>query len=71
GDRWLPGAISDRRAREAHPVLQAVITLLSLPDSRFAREDVLALLGVPVLAARVYITGEGLRYPRPWGDESG
>ncbi len=53
GDRWLPWAISDRRARESHPVLQAFnITLLSLPDSRFASEDVLALLDVPVLAAR-------------------
>ncbi|MDR8300451.1 hypothetical protein FPK64_22775, partial [Acinetobacter baumannii] len=30
GDRWLPWAISDRRARESHPVLQAFITLLSL-----------------------------------------
>lgn len=59
GDRWLPWAISDRRARESHPVLQAFITLLSLPDSRFASEDVLALLDVPVLAARFNINEEG------------
>jgi exodeoxyribonuclease V gamma subunit len=39
GERWLPWAISDRRARESHPALQAFITLLSLPDSRFASED--------------------------------
>ncbi len=71
GDRWLPWAISDRRARESHPVLQAFITLLSLPDSRFASEDVLALLDVPVLAARFNITEEGLRYLRQWVNESG
>ena len=59
GERWLPWAISDRRARESHPALQAFITLLSLPDSRFASEDVLALLDVPVLAARFNIDEEG------------
>lgn len=40
GERYLPYAISDRRARQSHPVLQAFITLLSLPDSRFISEDV-------------------------------
>lgn len=71
GERWLPWAISDRRARESHPALQAFITLLSLPDSRFASEDVLALLDVPVLAARFNINEEGLRYLRQWVNESG
>lgn len=45
-DRYLPYAISDRRARQSHPVLEAFISLLSLPDSRFVSEDVLALLDV-------------------------
>ncbi len=71
GERWLPWAISDRRARESYPALQAFITLLSLPDSRFASEDVLALLDVPVLAARFNIDEEGLRYLRQWVNESG
>ena len=71
GERWLPWAISDRRATESHPALQAFITLLSLPDSRFASEDVLALLDVPVLAARFNIDEEGLRYLRQWVNESG
>lgn len=52
-------------------MLQAFITLLSLPDSRFASEDVLALLDVLVLAARFNITEEGLRYLRQWVNESG
>ena len=70
-DRYLPYAISDRRARQSHPVLEAFISLLSLPDSRFVSEDVLALLDGPVLAARFDITEEGLRYLRQWVNESG
>ncbi|HIF0585126.1 TPA: exodeoxyribonuclease V subunit gamma [Escherichia coli] len=70
-DRYLPYAISDRRARQSHPVLEAFISLLSLPDSRFVSEDVLALLDVPVLAARFDITEEGLSYLRQWVNESG
>lgn len=70
-DRYLPYAISDRRARQSHPVLEAFISLLSLPDSRFVSEDVLALLDVPVLAAWFDITEEGLRYLRQWVNESG
>ncbi|WP_437888466.1 exodeoxyribonuclease V subunit gamma [Phytobacter sp. V91] len=71
GERYLPYAISDRRARQAHPALEAFISLLSLPDSRFVCEDVLALLDVPVLAARFNIDEEGLRYLRQWVNESG
>ena len=71
GDRYLPYAISDRRARQSHPALQAFISLLSLPDSRFVSEDVLALLDVPVLAARFNINEEGLRYLRQWVNETG
>lgn len=71
GDRYLPYAISDRRARQSHPALQAFLSLLSLPDSRFISEDVLALLDVPVLAARFNINEEGLRYLRQWVNESG
>ncbi len=70
-DRWLPFAISDRRASQAHPALQAFTTLLSLPNSRFMAEDVLALLEVPALAARFAINEEGLRYLRLWVNESG
>ncbi|WP_075183163.1 exodeoxyribonuclease V subunit gamma [Pantoea sp. 1.19] len=71
GDRWLPFAISDRRASHAHPVLPAFLALLSLPDSRFAAEQVLALLEVPALAARFAIGEEGLQRLRLWVAESG
>lgn len=70
-DRYLPFAISDRRASQAHPALQAFISLLSLPDSRFPSEEVLALLEVPALANRFAITEEGLKRLRSWVEESG
>ncbi|KGA35836.1 exonuclease V subunit gamma [Pectobacterium brasiliense] len=70
-NRYLPFAISDQRARHAHPALQAVISLLDLPTSRFTAEQVLALLEVPALAARFGIQEEGLRRLRLWVVESG
>lgn len=68
---YLPFDISDRKARHAHPVLQAFISLLDLPQSRFTAEQVLALLEVPALAARFAISEEGLRLLRHWVGESG
>ncbi|RLM14091.1 exodeoxyribonuclease V subunit gamma [Gibbsiella quercinecans] len=70
-ERYLPFAISDRKARQAHPVLQAFIALLDLPQSRFTAEQVLALLEVPALAARFAIQEDGLRLLRHWVAESG
>lgn len=69
--RWLPFTISDRRASQAHPAIQAFIHLLDLPESRFLAEDVLALLEVPALANRFMIDEEGLGYLRQWVSESG
>lgn len=71
GERYLPFAISDRRARHLHPVLPAFLSLLELPRSRFAAEQVLALLEVPALAARFAIDEQGLQLLRLWVAESG
>ncbi|MDR0217357.1 MAG: exodeoxyribonuclease V subunit gamma [Enterobacteriaceae bacterium] len=70
-ERYIPFAISDRKARQAHPVLQAFITLLDLPQSRFTAEQVLALLEVPALAGKFNIQEDGLRLLRRWVKESG
>ncbi|PHM72138.1 exodeoxyribonuclease V subunit gamma [Xenorhabdus kozodoii] len=70
-DRYIPFAISDRKARQAHPVLQAFITLLDLPQSRFTAEQVLALLEVPALANKFAIQEDGLRLLRRWVKEAG
>lgn len=70
-DRYLPFSISDRKASQSHPALQAFISLLDLPLSRFTSEQVLALLEVPALASRFSIDEEGLRLLRQWVGESG
>ncbi len=70
-DRYLPFALSDRKASQAHPALQAFISLLDLPQSRFTAEQVLGLLEVPALAARFSIDEDGLRLLRQWVGESG
>ncbi|MEQ4583195.1 MAG: exodeoxyribonuclease V subunit gamma, partial [Pantoea agglomerans] len=70
-DRYLPFAISDRRASQAHPAIVAFLNLLALPDSRFVSEDVLALLDVPALASHFAIDESGLRLLRRWVSESG
>jgi exodeoxyribonuclease V gamma subunit len=69
--RYLPFAISDRQARQAHPVLAAFITLLELPQSRFTSEQVLALLDVPALAGRFSIEEQGLGLLRHWTGAAG
>ncbi len=70
-DRYLPYAISDRRARQSHPVRQRCRTPRYHADSSFRRRGCAALLDVPVLAARFDITEDGLRYLRQWVNESG
>lgn len=70
-DRYLPFAISDRKVRHAHPVLQAFITLLDLPQNRFTAEQVLTLLDVPALAGKFGIKEADLRCLRRWVEESG
>ncbi|MDA6076247.1 exodeoxyribonuclease V subunit gamma [Edwardsiella anguillarum] len=63
--------MSDRSARQLHPVVQALLALLDLPHSRFNAEQVLALLEVPALAARFDIDDDGIRLLRHWVEESG
>ncbi len=70
-DRYVPFSISDRRASYAHPALIAFVSLLSLPASRFASEEVLSLLEVPAVAARFAIDEAGLRRLRLWVEETG
>lgn len=69
--RYLPWAISDRRASQSHPVIQAFTQLLSLSESRFTAEQVLSLLEIPSLAQRFSITEEQLILLRQWVDDVG
>ncbi|MDT9587402.1 MAG: exodeoxyribonuclease V subunit gamma [Candidatus Arsenophonus melophagi] len=67
----LPFSISDRKARQAHPILSTFISLLDLPISRFTTEEVLALLEIPSLAQRFSIYDDELPILRRWINESG
>ncbi len=69
--RYMPFSISDRKAGQAHPILQAFIALLDLPQSRFTTEQVLALLEVSAFADRFSIDESELNLLRRWVNESG
>ncbi|MGG4608920.1 exodeoxyribonuclease V subunit gamma [Providencia sp. Me31A] len=69
--RYIPFSISDRKALQAHPILQAFITLLDLPQSRFSTEQVLALLEVSAFSHRFGIDENELSLLRRWVNESG
>ncbi|EMD1718814.1 exodeoxyribonuclease V subunit gamma [Providencia stuartii] len=69
--RYIPFSISDRKALQAHPILQAFILLLDLPQSRFSTEQVLTLLEVSAFAARFDIDERELGLLRRWVNESG
>lgn len=69
--RYIPFSISDQRASQMHPVVQAFITLLNLPDSRFHNEEILTLLELPALAGRFNIDEPGLHRLRQWVAEAG
>lgn len=70
-ERYLSFAISDRKSSQVHPVLQAFITLLDLPQSRFTSEQVLVLLEVDSLAKKFGIDEGELRHLRQWVEEAG
>lgn len=69
--RYIPFSISDRKALQAHPILQAFIMLLDLPQSRFSTEQVLTLLEVSAFSARFGIDESELSLLRRWVNESG
>ncbi|RXN71235.1 exodeoxyribonuclease V subunit gamma [Providencia rettgeri] len=69
--RYIPFSISDRKALQAHPILQAFITLLDLPQSRFLTEQVLSLLEVSSFSRRFGIDESELSLLRRWVNESG
>lgn len=68
---YLPFTISDRSAKEIHPILPTFIKLLSLAESRFSAESILGLLEVPALSKRFGIKERDLRVLRRWVKETG
>ncbi|MBK5941229.1 exodeoxyribonuclease V subunit gamma [Halochromatium roseum] len=64
--RRIPFQITDQSPRQRDPLLIGVETLLNLPQSRFAVSDLLDLLEIPALRARIGLSETDLPRLRPW-----
>jgi exodeoxyribonuclease V gamma subunit len=67
----LPYAIADRQVEREEPLLAAIGTLLQLLDSRFAADQVLALLDSPALLQRFGLQAQDLPFIQDWVRQSG
>ncbi|WP_339080773.1 exodeoxyribonuclease V subunit gamma [Pseudomonas sp. TMP9] len=67
----VPFSLADRSMRAEIPLIEAFLSLLALPDSRFTAEEVLALLEQPAVARRAGIETEDLSLLRDWLREAG
>ncbi len=64
--RHIPFSIVDQSRRQADPLVHAIETLLGLPQSRVTVSDVLDLLDVPALRARLGIADGDLPQLQSW-----
>ncbi len=69
--RYIPYSISDRSARNEHPVLLGILKLLELNNSRCSAPELLELLEIPALQRRFDIDQNGLETLRGWVHEVG
>ncbi|NMY42758.1 exodeoxyribonuclease V subunit gamma [Pseudomonas sp. WS 5013] len=71
GAPYVPYSLADRSLRAETPLLEAFLGLLSLPESRFAAEEILAWLEQPAIARRAGIEAEDLPLLRDWLRQAG
>ena len=71
GAPYVPYSLADRSLRAETPLLEAFLGLLSLPESRFASEEILAWLEQPAIARRAGIEPEDLPLLRDWLRQAG
>jgi len=62
----IPFSLADRSLRAETPLIEAFLSLLALPDSRFTAEEVLTWLEQPALAAKAGIDADDLPLLRDW-----
>ncbi|OWY39015.1 exodeoxyribonuclease V subunit gamma [Xenophilus sp. AP218F] len=67
----IPYSIADRRAEREQPLLASFAALLDLADSRFAADEVLALLDCPALLARFGLVDADLPFIQAWVRDAG
>ncbi|MEO4048024.1 exodeoxyribonuclease V subunit gamma [Pseudomonas sp. CAU 1711] len=71
GAPYVPYSLADRSLRAETPLIEAFLGLLSLPESRFAAEEILAWLEQPAIARRAGIEAEDLALLRDWLRQAG
>lgn len=71
GERYIPYSISDRTAAQESPVLNAFMTLISLPDSRCTASELLELLETPEVMARFGLDAQEFERAGMWIEETG
>lgn len=67
----IPYSIADRRIAREEPLLASYAALLDLADSRFAADQVLALLDAPALLRRFGLDDADVPFVRQWAREAG
>ena len=67
----IPYRIADRSLRGENPVAHALLALLTSLGSRYPASEMLDLLALPPVAARLALTTEGLERIATWVKESG
>lgn len=70
-EQFIPWSISDRRMRAEQQLLEALLLLLKLPESRFTSTDVFALLQVPAVKRKFSLERSDLSRLHQWIQESG
>ena len=69
--RRIPWSLADRSVREEHPIPEAMLELLSLPESRLRASDVIGLLELPPIARGYGLDAQSLGDLRRWVESVG
>ncbi|MGI9277364.1 MAG: exodeoxyribonuclease V subunit gamma [Endozoicomonas sp.] len=69
--RRIPFSISDRSARNEHPILTGLLRLLNLDNSRCTAPEILELLEIPALQRRFDLSAEDFATLRRWVNDTG
>ncbi len=69
--RYIPWSLTDRSVREEHPIPEAMLELLALPESRLKVSAVIGLLELPAVAHRYGLDTQSLADIRRWIEDAG
>ncbi|MGH8127076.1 MAG: exodeoxyribonuclease V subunit gamma [Gammaproteobacteria bacterium] len=70
-ERHIPWSLADRSVREEHPIPEAMLELLELPESRLRVSDVIGLLELPAVARHYGLDTRSLGDLRRWVENAG